>query len=266
MKKAFIGLLFLAGLFIIGCASANNGTARPSELVITRTDNNNIIRGSLLHIDIDKNPNTISLESGKSTVVRISNGHHLINGMYNEPGTGAVRNSMSFECFNERIYLNAEYISANISETGKSDIKFQIVNRMELSQSQDAAAQINTAINNSFNTLGSLIPNNSTIAILDISPADNNSIFILEELMVLFVNSRNFNIVERQALDAVRKEQSFQMSGDVSDETAVSIGQFIGADVVITGTISGTGTQRRLRLRVISVETAQVIAMSSEAI
>ena len=265
MKRAFIGLLFLAGLFIMGCASTNNGTARPSELVITRTDNNNIIRGLLLHIDIDKNPNTISLESGKSTVIRISNGHHLINGMYNEPGN-IVRNSMSFECFNERIYLNVEYIRANISETGRSDIKFEIVNRTEISQSQGAANQLDTAINNSFNTLRSQIPDNSRIAILDISPADNNSVFIQEELMVLFVNSRNFNIVERQALDVVREEQSFQMSGDVSDETAASIGHFIGADVVIVGTISGTGAQRRLRLRAVSVETARVIAMSSEAV
>ena len=265
MKKKLVFIISLAGLIILGCATSNTTAARPSELVITRTDNNNIIRGSLLHVDIDKNPNTVSLESGRSAVIRISNGLHVINGMYNEPG-GAVRNSMSFECFNERIYLNVEYISANISETGGSFVKLEITGRTEISQSQDAVTQTNNAINNSFNTLSSLIPDNSKIAILDISPSDNGSIFIQEELMVLFVNSKNYNVVERHALDAVREEQRFQMSGEVSDETAASIGQFIGADVVITGSISGTGTQRRLRLRAISVQTAQVIAMSSEAI
>ena len=265
MKKKFIILIFSAVMIITGCATVNRGI-EPCELVISRTDNNNIIRGSLLHIDIDKNLNTISLESGKSTVIRIPNGYHLINGLYNEPGTGAVRNSISFECFNERVFLNVEYISAGASGTGSSDIKFEIVNRTEISQSQGAATQLDNAINKSFNTLSSLIPDNLKIAILDIIPADNSSVFIQEELMVLFVNSGNFNIAERHALDAIRKEQRFQMSGEVSDETAASIGHFIGADVVITGTISGTGTQRRLRLRAINVETARVIAMSSEAI
>jgi hypothetical protein len=45
----------------------------------------------------------------------------------------------------------------------------------------------------------------------------------------------------------------FQMYGDVSDDSAVLIGHFLGADVVITGTITGTGDQRRLRLRALNV-------------
>ena len=267
MKKALIGVILLAGLIAIGCRTANTGTARSSELVITRTDNNNniTISRALLHIDIDNSRNTVSLETGKSTVIRISNGHHVINGFYYEAGT-TIRNSISFECYNERVYLNVEFISARISETGSSQIKLEISSSTELSQPKNTALQLDTAINNSFITLSSYIPENSKIAILDLTSADTSSIFIQEELMVLFVNSRKYNVVERQVLDTIREEQRFQMSGDVSDETAVSIGHFIGADVVIAGNVSGTGTQRRLRLRAISVETAEVIGMSSETL
>ena len=123
-----------------------------------------------------------------------------------------------------------------------------------------------TAIKNSFDSLSYDIPNGSTVAILNITPDNENNRFISEELRVMFVNSKKYRIVERERLESIRQEQRFQMSGDVSDDTAVGIGHFLGADVVISGTITGTGDQRRLRLRALNVKTAQILAMSSESI
>jgi hypothetical protein len=54
------------------------------------------------------------------------------------------------------------------------------------------------------------------------------------------------------------------MSGDVSDATAVSIGQMLGANIVLTGSISGTGSDRRLSIRALDVRTAQIITMVRE--
>jgi TolB-like protein len=125
----------------------------------------------------------------------------------------------------------------------------------------------NTAINKSFNTISINVPKDSKVALVNIaSPNQEDSSFILEELTVLLVNSRKFTVVDRQTLDAIRKERNFQVSGEVSDETMISIGQFIGADVVITGAVTGDGERRRLRLRGIDVKTAQVLAASSEKI
>jgi TolB-like protein len=126
---------------------------------------------------------------------------------------------------------------------------------------------LNTAITNSFNTVSRNIPVNSKIAIVNIA-SDNNvdSNFILEELTLAFVNAKRFTIVDRQTLNIIREELNFQLSGEVSDETVVSIGKFTGADVVITGTVSGNGEMRRLRLRALDVETAQILAMSAEKI
>ena len=123
-----------------------------------------------------------------------------------------------------------------------------------------------TAIANSFETLNKLIPERSKIAILGITPNNNDSLYFAEELMIKFVNSRKYIIVDRSTLESIRQEQRFQMAGEVSDDSAVSIGQFLGADVVITGTITGTGNQKRLRLKALDVKTAQVLAMSSEKI
>jgi hypothetical protein len=122
------------------------------------------------------------------------------------------------------------------------------------------------AITKSFDTLSRLIPEKSKIAILGITPDSNESGYIGEELMIKFVNSGKYVVVDRDTLETIRQEQRFQMSGEVSDDSAVSIGHFLGADVVITGNITGTGSQRRLRLKALDVKTAQMLAMSSENI
>jgi hypothetical protein len=144
--------------------------------------------------------------------------------------------------------------------------------QMELIIQRNATAQQGTTPAQSGGLMGALsraaqtvmgnIQQGDTIAI--ISFTGENGPFVQEELEVLLVNSR-FIVVDRNQLDQIRREQQFQLSGDVDDQTAVSIGQFAGAQVVITGSISGTGDLRRLRLRALSTQTARVLAAASEA-
>ena len=79
--------------------------------------------------------------------------------------------------------------------------------------------------------------------------------FIMEELNGA-LKDRGIDIVERSHLKLVMQEQNFQMSGYVSDETAVSIGKFIGANMVITGQLSSIGGMYRFRSSAIDVEKA----------
>jgi hypothetical protein len=50
----------------------------------------------------------------------------------------------------------------------------------------------------------------------------------------------------------------FQLSGEVSDETAQSIGKMLGAQTVISGNIATVGNFYRLGIRAIKVETAEI--------
>jgi hypothetical protein len=121
------------------------------------------------------------------------------------------------------------------------------------------------AIRNASQTISNSIPKNAKIAIVNISSSDTGqSEFVVGELEVFLVNSGIF-VVDRRELDRIRREQRFQLSGDVDDNDVVSIGRFAGADVVITGSISGTGSTRRLRIRALDTQTARVIAAASEA-
>jgi hypothetical protein len=107
-------------------------------------------------------------------------------------------------------------------------------------------------------------PPKSKIAIVNITAADRNyANFIAGELEFIWVNA-GFFITDRGDLDRIRQEQNFQMSGEVDDATAVSIGKFAGADVIVTGSIDGEGNLRRLRLRALNTQTAQVVGVASE--
>ncbi|MDR1444629.1 MAG: CsgG/HfaB family protein [Treponema sp.] len=107
-------------------------------------------------------------------------------------------------------------------------------------------------------------PPNSKMAIVYVTASDAEiSEFIAGELEFIMVG-KGFTLIDRSELDRIRREQSFQMSGEVDDTQAVSIGKIAGADVIITGSVTGTGSLRRLRLRALSTETGQVLAAASE--
>jgi hypothetical protein len=104
----------------------------------------------------------------------------------------------------------------------------------------------------------------SKIAIVYITAQDRSMTdYIAGELEFIWVNG-GFTLIDRSQLDRLRREQEFQMSGEIDDETAVSIGKFAGADIIVTGKIDGEGNLRRLRLRALDTQTAQVVGAASE--
>jgi len=51
---------------------------------------------------------------------------------------------------------------------------------------------------------------------------------------------------------------NLQLSGDVSDESAQAIGRMLGAQSIVSGTLTNMGNFHRFRIRVINVETAAI--------
>jgi TolB-like protein len=133
------------------------------------------------------------------------------------------------------------------------------------SKTQGSTTGIEGAINRAIGSLINDLPSNKSIAVLSVSSRDREAAtFVIDELEFQLVDSRQFKVVDRKTLDAVRSEQNFQLSGDVDDNSAVSIGKMLGADIVITGSISGTGTIQRLTIKALDVQTAQILTMARE--
>ena len=105
------------------------------------------------------------------------------------------------------------------------------------------------------------MPRDSTVAVLSINAANNfDAEYVVDLLEFRLVQSRRFRLVDRNRLEQIRHEQNFQLSGEVDDNSAVSIGHMLGASIVITGNV----TNNRLILRVLDVRTAQIITMALE--
>jgi hypothetical protein len=122
------------------------------------------------------------------------------------------------------------------------------------------------AIERSAETLVGKLPKGSTVAVLNISSANNTENLIQELEYRLVQKGKDLIIVDRRRLAQIRIEQAFQISGDVSDASAVSIGNMLGATVVITGNITTSGNKQILRLTALDVQTAQIIESTREEI
>lgn len=139
-------------------------------------------------------------------------------------------------------------------------------NKIGIVQNEVVLTAMESALRKATNTLISSFQKETIIAIVSISSQDNEmSEFIAGELETILVNN-SFIVVDRSQLDKIRQEQNFQLGVDVDDNSAVSIGKFAGANIVITGTISGSGNMRRLRLRALDAQTARVVGAASEAL
>ncbi|MDR1072380.1 MAG: tetratricopeptide repeat protein, partial [Treponema sp.] len=88
------------------------------------------------------------------------------------------------------------------------------------------------------------------------SEHESLSNYIMDELTGALVDG-SFEVADRRNLDFVYREFKLQMSGDVSDETAVSIGKFLGVTHIITGQLVKAGRRYRYQLSGINVETAR---------
>ncbi|MDR0722193.1 MAG: CsgG/HfaB family protein [Treponema sp.] len=95
------------------------------------------------------------------------------------------------------------------------------------------------------------------------STAEAFSDYVIEELSGALVMNRKVTVIERKSLDLIRKEMNLQLSGDVSDDSAQAIGKQLGAQAIVTGSLTNLGDLYRFRVKVINVETARIEAQFS---
>jgi len=117
---------------------------------------------------------------------------------------------------------------------------------------------IDTALANAVNEIARSVPRETKIAVLNMSSDNRNlSDYIIDELIVNLVNTRSFQVVPRSTVEvaAARREFSFQMSGDVSDDSQKRLGQFLGAGAIVSGSITrDSANSYRLVVNAIDLE------------
>jgi len=105
------------------------------------------------------------------------------------------------------------------------------------------------------------------IALLNFSsPSELFSEYVLEELSRYLVNNGKLVVVERRELDLIRQEEQFQLTGEASDESAQAIGKKLGAQIIISGSLTSIGREYLIRIKALAVETAVIAATASSDI
>ncbi len=88
----------------------------------------------------------------------------------------------------------------------------------------------------------------------------NNEVSALTDRLrtELFLTGK-FKVIEREMMEEILNEQGFQQTGCTTDECLVNIGQLIGVEQMIGGSISKVGSVYSVSVRIISVETGEIV-------
>jgi hypothetical protein len=122
-----------------------------------------------------------------------------------------------------------------------------------------APDELDAAIRETSDYLNKQLPKGNKLVILNFqSEYPALSEYVIDELIANTVNDRVFSVVDRQQLNTIRAELDFQMSGEVDDNTAQTLGRMAGAQIIVSGAVSRIGDLFRLRVRALSVESARI--------
>jgi TolB-like protein len=97
------------------------------------------------------------------------------------------------------------------------------------------------------------------IALLNFdSPSNTFSEYVLDELTANLVDSGKLTIVDRKEIDLIRSEFDFQVSGEVSDDSMQDLGRMLGAQSIVSGSLTNIGGSYRIVIRVLNVQSVTV--------
>jgi TolB-like protein len=255
-KNRFYLFIFIA--HIAGVVFAQT-PGRNESLILIKT----AFSLSLDKVDIELNDQKIiTLGDNSNYRLIVKNGNHTLtftslNGYVRDLPTAKQNFTVS---------LNSQQIEIEVRIGAFHGISLRTKSPVSLAANTPSNSSSNGGIEEAVEkiceTLIYDLPKNSIIAVLSISSHVRElATSAIDEIEYQLVNSREFKIVDRNTLDKIRSEQNFQMSGDVDDNSAVTIGKMLGANIVITGSISSSGGNQRLTVKALNVQTAQIIAM-----
>jgi len=118
---------------------------------------------------------------------------------------------------------------------------------------------LDDAIREAAKDMDARIAEKSKIALINFnSPSDQFSDYVLDELTANLVNSGHLIVVDRKEIDLIRGELNFQYSGDVDDNSMQELGRMLGAQFIVSGSLTNIGGVYRIVIRALNVQTAAV--------
>jgi hypothetical protein len=165
-------------------------------------------------------------------------------------------------------------MSRLVHATGYGKARAELA-RLERFRGENAAAAANRtgtsardlAIRKASDGLIAALPEGSRVSLLNISRSETGTAdVVIREITDSLIAAGKITVLDRQNLGVIETEKRYQASGEVSDDAYVSIGKMLGAETIVTVSITGQGSQRKLTVRSMSVETGKVFYSDSTEI
>lgn len=105
-----------------------------------------------------------------------------------------------------------------------------------------------------------------SLAVLNFSTENNAHSFeeyLVNALFESFFATGNLKLIERSNIEKVLKEQDFQLSGYVDDETAKNIGKITGVDYVCYGSVIDLGNTIKISGKTVDVQSGEIVSVGS---
>ncbi|MFA5847383.1 MAG: CsgG/HfaB family protein [Thermodesulfovibrionales bacterium] len=87
---------------------------------------------------------------------------------------------------------------------------------------------------------------------------------LTESIRREIVKSGKYEVIDRGNMDKILGEQKFQLSGCVSGQCIVEVGQLLGVGKIITGSVSMVGKTYYFSLQLVNVETGKIEDQSED--
>jgi TolB-like protein len=163
----------------------------------------------------------------------------------------------------------ANYMQRISEETGNPRA-WEILGRLNRIL-QDQATVTNEYVNNQGQTdrvaafasdeIQKVLPKGAQVWIYNNAVTNSLAGAVVDNITSSFIR-KGIRVVDRQNTALIEAEQKFQMSGIVSDDDFVSIGNAAGANTIVVIGIIGSGAIRRLQVQVLDIEKGVTIMQS----
>jgi len=84
--------------------------------------------------------------------------------------------------------------------------------------------------------------------------------YIADKLTPYFARSKNFSVLERALIDKVIQEHKFQASPFVDEDSTQEFGKLLGAETIVTGTISELGNAFYINTKAVDVTKGNILS------
>jgi len=122
---------------------------------------------------------------------------------------------------------------------------------------------LDNAINDFAIELQDILPNNSRVAVVSFATdRPDLTIYFIDSMVGKISSKKNkdVKVFERKDIEILQKELNFSLTGAVSDETAILIGHFVGANTLVYGSmIRVSNDVYRMTIKAAVTETAEIL-------